>query len=177
MNSPVLSLIRFDPSKSGLFRVPLLWLSFSADLFHDLGDVDPDRAAADATPAAGAEGLTELVMVVLELVHEAVAITLRLLVARVVPRGVMGKLPEAAGVPAFSSFSPLLGPLIHDVETVAGRTDKGAGAAADTPGGDGVPGGILEMLFQPDLDLLQIKRLVAGGGERELRGVTRLAEQ
>ena len=113
---------------------------FLTDLLNDLGDVDPHRADADAPTAAAAKRLTELVVVVLKLVHDAVAVALGLPISGVVPRGVVGELPETASVPVFPALAGFFGPLVDDVETVAGRADEGAGPAADATDGNGIPG-------------------------------------
>src|SRR5512145_610716 len=75
-----------------------------ADFVYDFSDIDPHRAGAHASTAAGAEGLAELVVVVLELVHDPVAVPLGLHVPWVVPRGVVGELAEAAGVPVLAPY-------------------------------------------------------------------------
>ena len=62
--------------------------------------------------------MTELVVVVLELVHDTVAVAFGLQISGIVPRGVVGELPEAAGIPALSAFARLLGSFVDDVEAV-----------------------------------------------------------
>ncbi len=143
-------------------------LSFSFLISSTIaGDVDPHRAEADASAAAGAEGLAELVVIVLELVHDPVAVAFGLPVAGVVAGGMVGELPETAGIPVLAPLAAFLRPLVNDVETVAGRADKGTGAAADTAGGDGVPGRVFEVLVQPGLDLFQIEFLHLRHGQGE----------
>ena len=61
-------------------------------LFQHPGNIDPHRANPDAAPTAGTEGLTKLVIVILELVHDPVAVALGLQVTGVVAGGMIGKL-------------------------------------------------------------------------------------
>src|SRR6185369_10878945 len=150
--------------------VSLWWITllFPVDLFDDGCNIDPDRAGTHASAAAGAEGLPELIVVVLELVHDPVAIPLGLYIPRVVAGGVIGELSEAAGVPVLAAGTFPFGPFVVDVEAVAGRADEGAGAAAHTPLGDLFPEVALEVFLQPLPDLLQVEllhgRLCQGNG-------------
>ena len=105
---------------------------FLTDFFDDRRNVDPDRADSYTAAAAGAECLPEFIVVVFELVHDTVAVSLRLQIAWIVPRGVAGELPETAGIPALAAFAGLLCAFVNDIKTVAGGTDKSTGAAADT---------------------------------------------
>ena len=89
----------------------------------------------------------------------------------------VGELPEAAGVPVFAAFAALFGSLVHNIETVAGRADKGAGSATDAACGDGVPGRILEVIIQPGLDLLQVELLYLRCGQWQCFGVIWLREE
>ena len=109
--------------------------------------------------------------------HDPVAIALWLLVSRVVSRGMVGKLPEAAGIPAFTALTLLFSSFINDIETVAGGADKGAGTAADAAGGDGIPGRVFKMLIQPRLDLFQIELLRLRFGQRQRSGNARFGKQ
>ena len=65
-----------------------------------------------------------------------------------------GNSPESAGIPAFAAFTGFLGPLVNDVETVAGGADKSAGAATDTAYGNAIPERIFKVTVQPTFDLL-----------------------
>src|SRR6185369_960537 len=67
------------------------------------------------------EGLAELVVVVLELVHDPVAVPLGLHIPWVVARSVIGELAEAAGVPVLAAGPFPLRPFAVDVEAGAGR--------------------------------------------------------
>ena len=78
---------------------------------------------APRSAAAGAQGLAEPVVVVLELVHDPVAKALRLNVPGVVPGGVVGELAEAAGVPVLPAVPLPFRSFVVDVETVAGRAE------------------------------------------------------
>src|SRR6185369_6262504 len=149
--------------------VSLWWITllFPVYLFDDGCNIDPDRAGTHASAAAGAEGLAELVVVVLELVHDPVAIPLGLYIPRVVAGGVIGELAEAAGVPVLAADAFPFGPFVVDIKAVAGRADEGAGAAADTPLGDLLPEVALEVVLQPLPDLLQVELFHGGLGERQ----------
>src|SRR6185369_246028 len=140
---------------------------FPAYILNESRDIDPDRAGPHAASAAGAEGLAELVVVVLELVHDPVAIPLGLYIPRVVAGGVIGELAEAAGVPVLAADAFPFGPFVVDIKAVAGRADEGAGAAADTPLGDLLPEVALEVVLQPLPDLLQVELFHGGLGERQ----------
>ena len=60
---------------------------------------------------------------------------------------------------------------------MAGRADEGASPAADTAGGYGIPGGVLEVLVQPGLDLLQIEFFRLRFGQRKRLGTSGLGKQ
>ena len=115
-------------------RTRIAFAFISSFILHDFVqyrlDVDPHRAGADTPAAAGAERLAELVVIVLELVHDPVAVAGGLQVPGVMPGGVVGELAEAAGVPALSPAPLLFRSLVNNVETVARRAEEGAGAAA-----------------------------------------------
>ena len=129
-------------------------LLFFRDFFNDRRDVDSDRTNPDTAAATGAECLAEFIVVVFELVHDAVAVPFGLQITRVVSRGVVGEFPEAAGIPVLSPFACFLGSFVNDVEAVAGRADKGAGAATDTAYGNAIPERIFKVTVQPTFDLL-----------------------
>src|SRR6185369_6411941 len=150
---------------------------FLAYLFDDSCNVDSHRAGAHASAAAGAEGLAELVVVVLELVHDPVAVPLGLHVPRIVAGGVIGEFAEAAGVPVLAAGSFALSPFVVDVEAVAGRADEGAGAAPHAPLGDLLPEVALEVVLQPLPDLLQIQLLHGRLGKRNRCAAVSVGEE
>ena len=89
----------------------------------------------------------------------------------------MREFPEAAGIPVLPALAALLGPFVDDVEAVAGGADKGAGAATDAAGGDGIPGRVFEVFVQPRLDLLQVEGFGPRFGQRNCFCVVRFAEE
>src|SRR5512133_3051611 len=97
-----------------------------ADFVYDFRNINPHRAGTHAASAAGTEGLAELVVIILELVHDPVAVPLGLHIPGIVPRSVIGELAETAGVPVLAPCSFPLRPFVIDIEAVAGRADKGA---------------------------------------------------
>ena len=105
------------------------------DFFNDCSDIDSHRAETNTTTTAGAQGLSEFVVVIFELVHDPVAVALGLKVTGVMTGSMVGELPETAGVPVLPPFTFLLGAFLHYVKAVAGGTDKSAGTAPDTAGG------------------------------------------
>src|SRR6266567_329580 len=143
------------------------FLLFPVYCFQHRFDVDADRAGAYAPAAAGAERLAELVVVVLELVHDPVAVALVLEVARVVAGGVAREFAEAAGVPVLAAGPLLVAPLVDDVEAVAGGAEEGAGAAAGATGRHFFPERALEVAVQPALYFFQVHRSPLGDGGRE----------
>ena len=92
-------------------------------------------------------------------------------------RSMVGKFPETAGVPAFPTFAVLFGPLIDDIETVAGGADKGTGATSDTAEGGVIPERVFKMIIQPPLDFFQIERGESGGGTGNRYDIPRLGKQ
>src|SRR6266567_5716388 len=141
------------------------FLLFPVYCFQHRFDVDADRAGAHAPAAAGAERLAELVVVVLELVHDPVAVALVLEVSRVVAGGVAREFAEAAGVPVLAPGPLLVAPLVDDVEAVAGGAEEGAGAAAGAAGRDLLPERALEVAVEPALHFGKVDRSPFGGGQ------------
>src|ERR1700687_2867244 len=131
---------------------------FIAYFFQNSLNVDPDRTGAHAPAAAGAERLAELVVVVLELVHEAVAVALVLKISRVVAGGVAREFAEGAGVPVLAPGPLTLAPLVDAVEAVAGGAEEGAGAAAGATGRHFLPEGVFEVAVEPCLHFFQVHR-------------------
>ena len=62
----------------------MLFLFFTY-FFNNRRDIYADRTDADTSAATAAEGLTEFVIVIFKLVHNAVAIPFGLQVTRIVP--------------------------------------------------------------------------------------------
>src|SRR5512137_1362746 len=118
------------------------------DVRDDLPDVDVHGAGHDAAPAAHAGDGIEVVHVVFELVHQALAPALFLARAGVVPRGLPREEREHARVPVADPHTIVTLDLVADVKTVAGGAHVRAGPAGQALAGDRVPEGVFEAYVQ-----------------------------
>ena len=115
-------------------------------------DVHVDGAVADAASAADAGADGEFLDVVVEFVLDSLAPAGGLVGTGVVARGVEGEEGGLTGVPVFAALAAAVGPLVHDVEAVAGGAEECAAAAAPAFVGEGGPAVALEVGGEPGRD-------------------------
>src|SRR5690242_2117988 len=101
-----------------------------ANLSEHAQDAHAYRAVARAITASRAQDLAEFLQINIELVGDALALSRRLIFARVVPGSVLREGGKLAGIPVAHARARVRRALIHHIETVTGGAGISAGAAA-----------------------------------------------
>ena len=155
--------LRRRPTRPGSRQIAVAVSGGDVDRGEDLDQVLAGVAGARAAAAAGAQHLAEAQGIDRELVVEALSEAHVLVLARVVARGVGGELARLAGVPAAASrAAPDAVELVDDVEAVARRADRGAGATAVAAHAEGGEQWVFEVRVDPVAHRLGVDLQVGG---------------